>query len=244
MTMTLHPVRAVVLTATTTCAAWWLAGQGASQAALPATLESLCTAAVAMGGAAASLTVAVLTLAALVEALLGWRPRAASALPAPLRRFLTATVTGAVIVGAALPAAADEVYPGWAPTEPVASGSPTPGAASPSPSPVAVEPVGTGVAATVEPATPHSPRDHAPSTHAPSSQAPSNDAPVATSTHVVERGDSLWRIAEQRLGSDATAAQVARAWPIIYQANRATIGGDPGLILPGQVLTIPLEVTA
>ena len=115
MTMTVHPVRAVVLTAASTGAAWWLADLGASQAALPATLESLVTAAVVMGGAAASLAVAVLTVAALAESLLGWRPRAAGALPAPLRRFLTGTVAAAVVVGAALPAAADEVYPGWAP---------------------------------------------------------------------------------------------------------------------------------
>ena len=33
--------------------------------------------------------------------------------------------------------------------------------------------------------------------------------------------------------------EIARAWPVIYQANLDTIGDDPGLILPGQHLTIP-----
>ena len=89
--------------------------KAAAQAALPPTLESLVTAGVLLGGAVAALGVALLSLAALLEGLLGWRPRAAGALPAPLRRFLTGSVAAAIVVGAALPASADEVYPGWAP---------------------------------------------------------------------------------------------------------------------------------
>jgi len=56
---------------------------------------------------------------------------------------------------------------------------------------------------------------------------------------VVHRGDSLWSIAAHHLGPDAGDAEVARAWPQWYAANRDRIGGDPGLILPGQILRVP-----
>lgn len=56
---------------------------------------------------------------------------------------------------------------------------------------------------------------------------------------VVHRGDSLWSIAARHLGSDPTDAEVARAWPQWFEANRDRIGDDPDLILPGQVLRVP-----
>ena len=57
---------------------------------------------------------------------------------------------------------------------------------------------------------------------------------------VVHRGDSLWSIARRHLGPDATDAEVATAWPHWYAANRAVIGPDPDLLLPGQVLHAPV----
>lgn len=72
---------------------------------------------------------------------------------------------------------------------------------------------------------------------------PSSDgrapARTAASTVVVRAGDSLWALASRELGPRATAAQVAAAWPRWYDANRATIGADPDLLLPGQVLVVP-----
>lgn len=62
------------------------------------------------------------------------------------------------------------------------------------------------------------------------------------STYVVERGDSLWRIARavlQRSGSEPSGAAVASFWRSIYDYNRDTIGDDPDLIHPGQVFEIP-----
>ena len=56
---------------------------------------------------------------------------------------------------------------------------------------------------------------------------------------VVHRGDTLWDIARRQLGPDSTDAEVAQAWPAWYDANRAVIGEDPGLILPGQILRRP-----
>ena len=50
--------------------------------------------------------------------------------------------------------------------------------------------------------------------------------------YTVHAGDSLWAIAERAYGSGAE-------WPKIYQANVQTIGKNPNLIFPGQVLHIP-----
>ena len=57
--------------------------------------------------------------------------------------------------------------------------------------------------------------------------------------HVVRAGESLWSIAAGTLPPDATAAQVASASASWYDANRAAIGSDPNLILPGQRLAAP-----
>lgn len=56
---------------------------------------------------------------------------------------------------------------------------------------------------------------------------------------VVHRGDSLWSIAAERLGPGASDAEVARAWPRWFEANRDRVGDDPDVILPGQVLRVP-----
>ncbi|CAM4105706.1 LysM peptidoglycan-binding domain-containing protein [Janibacter anophelis] len=56
---------------------------------------------------------------------------------------------------------------------------------------------------------------------------------------VVRRGDSLWTIAAARLGPDATASEVARAWPRWHAANAERIGPDPHLLLPGTRLSPP-----
>jgi resuscitation-promoting factor RpfA len=47
-------------------------------------------------------------------------------------------------------------------------------------------------------------------------------------THLVRPGDTLWSIAEHD--------HVHGGWPTLYAANRTTVGDDPDLILPGQVL--------
>ena len=50
--------------------------------------------------------------------------------------------------------------------------------------------------------------------------------------YIVQEGDCLWRIAEERLG-DGTR------WTELYDANKAAIGSDPNLILIGMELHIP-----
>jgi hypothetical protein len=46
--------------------------------------------------------------------------------------------------------------------------------------------------------------------------------------HLVRPGDTLWDIAEDN--------HVDGGWPALYDANRDTVGDDPDLILPGQLL--------
>ena len=56
-------------------------------------------------------------------------------------------------------------------------------------------------------------------------------------TYRVRPGDSLWRIAERRLGPDATATATAREVTRLWELNRHRIGtGNPDLIFPGQTL--------
>ncbi len=70
--------------------------------------------------------------------------------------------------------------------------------------------------------------------------APPPRLTAATTDRVtVRRGDSLWRIAARHLGPQATDAEVARAWPQWYAANRDVMGADPDLLLPGQQLRPP-----
>lgn len=74
---------------------------------------------------------------------------------------------------------------------------------------------------------------------------PSLDRPAAPAhepavlTYSVRPDDCLWTIAQAHLPRGASAADVAREWPRWWRANRATIGPDPGLIRPGQVLRVP-----
>ena len=50
-------------------------------------------------------------------------------------------------------------------------------------------------------------------------------------TYTVQKGDSLWKIAQKELGSGTL-------WNAIYEANRDTIQ-NPNAIWVGQVLVIP-----
>ncbi len=58
-------------------------------------------------------------------------------------------------------------------------------------------------------------------------------------TVVVHRGDTLWSIAAATLHGDATDTEILRAVVRWHETNRDVIGGDPDIILPGQVLRAP-----
>lgn len=62
---------------------------------------------------------------------------------------------------------------------------------------------------------------------------------TASATIVVRRGDTLWDLAAAHLPPDATDAEIGSEWQRWYATNRAVIGPDPDLILPGQILSLP-----
>lgn len=56
--------------------------------------------------------------------------------------------------------------------------------------------------------------------------------PEQKRTYTVVSGDCLWDIAAAQLGNP-------NRWPEIYELNKGVIGGNPNLIYPGQVYTLP-----
>ncbi|MFF5791381.1 LysM peptidoglycan-binding domain-containing protein [Paeniglutamicibacter sp. NPDC012692] len=56
---------------------------------------------------------------------------------------------------------------------------------------------------------------------------------------VVRPGDTLWSIAARHLAPEATAGDIAEAWPQWYAANRELIGPNPDSLAVGLVLTQP-----
>lgn len=56
---------------------------------------------------------------------------------------------------------------------------------------------------------------------------------------VVRAGDSLWSLARDRLGPDASDADLLRLTRSTYAANRGAIGPDPDVIHPGLRLRVP-----
>ena len=63
-------------------------------------------------------------------------------------------------------------------------------------------------------------------------EEPRVDNSVQPKTYTVKSGDCLWNIAKKYYGSGSDYTK-------IYNANKGTIVGNPNLIYPGQVLTIP-----
>lgn len=66
----------------------------------------------------------------------------------------------------------------------------------------------------------------------PQRETSTSPAPAAAQTYTVVSGDCLWNIAKRFYGNGSK-------YTVIYEANKAVIGGNPNLIYPGQVLTIP-----
>jgi nucleoid-associated protein YgaU len=103
-----------------------------------------------------------------------------------------------------------------------------------------------GVAARPEPA----PVVVAPPALAPAAAAAAAPAPAptprevvavaeshSTGSTVVRSGDSLWSIAERRVGDDASSSRIAREVGRLVALNASSLA-DPDLIFPGQHLKI------
>ncbi|QIJ63138.1 transglycosylase family protein [Streptomyces sp. JB150] len=67
--------------------------------------------------------------------------------------------------------------------------------------------------------------------HASRDSAAARDA--ADGTYTVRAGDSLWGIAD--------SLELDGGWSALYAENKATVGTDPDLILPGQTLEVGVE---
>ena len=66
----------------------------------------------------------------------------------------------------------------------------------------------------------------------PKRESTNSPAPSVSQTYTVKKGDCLWNIAKKFYGNGSK-------YTIIYNANKSVVGGNPNLIYPGQVLTIP-----
>jgi nucleoid-associated protein YgaU len=242
MIIRIHGKRAALVVAVGSLAAMWLAQRAGEFAGMTLAVDTVVTAAICAGGALAAAHLALATMFAWGESVLLRRAPRSWGLPVPVRRFLIVGAVASVALGTTGPALAAEVnpvdvYPGWVAAQPVASASAVP-SALPSTEPVpSVHPTPS--------ARPTSARPPA-STLAPQSPpAPSSvKADERGTVHVVQRGESLWRIAASALGPHASDGDIARAWPQIYAANKPLIGSDPGLIFAGQRLTIPADLGA
>jgi hypothetical protein len=154
-----------------------------------------------------------------------WRPGAGGAAlrwaPAPLRPLIGRAVLGGLLVaGLAGPAAAADD-----------------GCSEASPMPILDR--GDRCAAAAEAGAADRPSRQAPTALPVGEQS----NPGSGTTITVSAGDSLWSITTALLGTEATTASIAAAWPALWQANAALIGPDPGLIHPGQTLTVPAVLT-
>lgn len=66
----------------------------------------------------------------------------------------------------------------------------------------------------------------------PARETNNSPAPAAAQSYTVVKGDCLFNIAKKFYGNGSK-------YTVIYSANQGVIGGNPNLIYPGQVLTIP-----
>ncbi|MEN9922897.1 MAG: LysM domain [Actinomycetota bacterium] len=66
------------------------------------------------------------------------------------------------------------------------------------------------------------------------------DSIAESQTYKVQRGDSLWKIAEEYVvGENSTVTDIDKAWREIWELNRNVIGDNPSLIYVGQKLLLP-----
>jgi nucleoid-associated protein YgaU len=65
------------------------------------------------------------------------------------------------------------------------------------------------------------------------------EPPAGPAEITVRAGDSLWSLSAAELGPFASDVDIALEWPRLHQANRAVIGDNPDILLPGQVLRLP-----
>jgi hypothetical protein len=175
----------------------------------------------------------------------------ARALPPALRRAVDVAIVASCLAVSAAPAHAANDGSGLVVDQPVVRGSRAaaipPASARPR-VPRSTQPRTTLPSAASRSTSPHA--EHAaptdsggPARSAPVSPSSKPAPPTLTRSVVVRPGDNLWSIARTEVvrasavhGDDA----IARYWRLVIAANRATLrSGDPSLILPGELVTLP-----
>ena len=245
----------LVYLALTAVLAWSAAGLAAPEEVLSGTPgEGLDSGVALLAAVAAALTWAPLTWLAAqtlrtVLSAAPWAPTSAGAASAAVRspylaRRCAALLLGLVVTGAplatGLPASADTrpAAVATALTDLADRPAPRPGTAA---APTAGHGADTAPAPGWTPDRPAAPRVRARSAETATRlvASPARHASSAEHQIVVRRGDTLWDIAARHLGGQASAAEVVQEWPLWHDANRAVIGADADLLVPGQRLVPP-----
>ena len=209
----------------------WATEGWADLRALPSTPSATPADAVADGAAVLGLAAwGWLLLGAVLTIADGVLPRSGRRLAPPIApaawRRLVLTVVGIGALSA--PAAVAQATPGEPPSPAAVDTRSDPG-----------RPPATSVAQAIR-GLPLPDRPYGRLATVPKDGATLHDEPTRPVRRVVVRSDdSLWAIAERRLGPQATTQAVAAEWQRWYAANRALIGPDPDLITPGMVLHAP-----
>ena len=74
---------------------------------------------------------------------------------------------------------------------------------------------------------------------APPAARADDDTESGAGAVTVLAGDTLWDVAAHAMGPGASDVEIAMQWPRWYEANRALIGQNPDVLLPGQILQPP-----
>lgn len=227
----------------------WRTGEIAVQRWAPGLVRRALAVAVATGvglGTAVGAHATVVAPPTVVAADLGWTPTSSSTAPVDGATMAPApspdVVASAVNLPETSPAELDE--PASAPHLATATDVLLPADSDPAPTTEGHDGPGTSPADAAAPpvvpvaADPPPPVEPTSATPAP----PRGDVAPGGSV-VVRTGDTLWGVAARALGPDASDAEIAAEWPRWYAANERTIGPDPDILLPGQVLVAPGPVT-
>jgi len=183
--------------------------------------------------------------------------------PAFMQRAMVAALSVQLLTGVAAQATGTDPGPEWAPTP--SHSSPAPFSSAPAVS----TPEPGGAAAKAQPiAEPPGSQESRPAAGQPRTQppiatlapgwrpapqvvepgllaAPGNRSAggqvtgTEAATVTVLAGDTLWDIVAAHLGPGASDVDIALEWPRWYSANRGQIGGNPDVLLPGQILQPP-----
>ena len=227
-----------------------VADAGAPQRPVASDLVALllggCAAMLALASAWLVLAVAACTWDVLVHG--ATRPSGPSLLRPPLVRACVAACVGATVLGSPAARAQSPPEPDGDRRHRVVPAATGPGA-GPFPAPISVRP---STSARLLEGLPVPDRTTGPmGARTPEATRPARRHPrtpesvrLATDERRLEvrPGDSLWSLTAGMVPRNASEADVATGWRLLYAANRAVIGDDPDLLRPGQSLRVPPDL--